>query len=73
MPSEIRDAMDAIGEQARSAAQIIARTPTGPKNRALQAMAQQIEGACDRILEANAADLEAANSCLLYTSPSPRD
>ena len=61
MPSEIRDAMDAIGEQARSAAQVIARTPTGPKNRALQAMAQQIEGACDRILEANAADLEAAN------------
>ena len=52
MPSEIRDAMDAIGEQARSAAQVIARTPTGPKNRALEAMARQIEGARDRILEA---------------------
>ena len=62
MPSEIRDAMDAIGEQARGAAQVIARTPTGPKNRALEAMARQIEGARDRILEANAADLEAANS-----------
>ena len=61
MPSEIRDAMDAIGEQARSAGQVIARTPTGAKNRALEAMARQIEGACDRILEANAADLEAAN------------
>ena len=61
MPSEIRDAMDAIGEQARSAAQVIARTPTGRKNRALEAMARQIEGARDRILEANAADLEAAN------------
>ena len=61
MPSEIRDAMDAIGEQARSAAQVIARTPTGLKNRALEAMARQIEGARDRILEANAADLEAAN------------
>ncbi len=61
MPSEIRDAMDAIGEQARSAAQVIACTPTGPKNRALEAMARQIEGARDRILEANAADLEAAN------------
>ena len=61
MPSEIRDAMDAIGEQARGAAQVIARTATGPKNRALEAMARQIEGARDRILEANAADLEAAN------------
>ena len=61
MPSEIRDAMDAIGEQARSAGQVIARTPTGAKNRALEAMARQIEGARDRILEANAADLEAAN------------
>ena len=61
MPSEIRNAMNAIGERARSAAQVIACTPTGPKNRALQAMARQIEGARDRILEANAADLEAAN------------
>ena len=61
MPSEIRNAMNAIGERARSAAQVIACTPTGPKNRALQAMARQIEGARDRILEANTADLEAAN------------
>ena len=61
MPSEIRNAMNAIGERARSAAQVIACTPPGPKNRALQAMARQIEGARDRILEANAADLEAAN------------
>ena len=42
MPSEIRDAMDAIGEQARSAGQVIARTPTVAKNRALEAMVRQI-------------------------------
>lgn len=59
---EIRDWMDNTGRDARAAAQVIARAPTGAKNRALQAMAQRIENDREQILEANAADLEAANA-----------
>lgn len=59
---EIRDWMDNTGRNARAAAQVIARAPTGAKNRALQAMAQRIENDREQILEANAADLEAANA-----------
>ena len=59
---EIRDWMDNTGRDARAAAQVIACAPTGAKNRALQAMAQRIENDRKRILEANAADLEAANA-----------
>lgn len=61
IPQEIRESMDTTGQEARDAAQVIARAPTGTKNRALQAMAQRIENDRDRILESNAADLEAAN------------
>ena len=57
---EIRDSMDSIGRNARAAAQVIARASTGVKNKALLAMAQWIEHDRERILEANAADLEAA-------------
>ncbi|HCX88231.1 MAG TPA: glutamate-5-semialdehyde dehydrogenase [Gammaproteobacteria bacterium] len=59
---QIRDWMDSTGRNARAAAQVIAHAPTGVKNRALQAMAQRIEKDRERILEANAADLEAANT-----------
>jgi len=59
---EIRDWMDNTGRNARAAAQVIARAPTGAKNRALQAMAQRIENDREQILKANAADLEAANA-----------
>ena len=61
IPQEIRESMDTTGQEARDAAQVIARAPTGTKNRALQSMAQRIENDRDRILESNAADLEAAN------------
>ncbi|MEE3287338.1 MAG: glutamate-5-semialdehyde dehydrogenase [Pseudomonadota bacterium] len=54
--------MDNTGRNARAAAQVIARAPTGAKNRALQAMAQRIENDREQILKANAADLEAANA-----------
>jgi glutamate-5-semialdehyde dehydrogenase len=57
---EIRDSMDSTGRNARAAAQVIARASTGVKNKALLAMAQWIEHDRERILEANAADLEAA-------------
>ena len=57
---EIRESMDSTGRNARAAAQVIARASTGVKNKALLAMAQRIEQDRERILEANAADLEAA-------------
>ncbi len=57
---EIRESMDSTGRNARAAAQEIARASTGVKNKALLAMAQRIEQDRERILEANAADLEAA-------------
>jgi glutamate-5-semialdehyde dehydrogenase len=59
---EIRESMDSTGRNARAAAQVIARAPTGVKNKALLAMAQRIEHDREQILEANAADLEAANT-----------
>ena len=57
---EIRESMDSTGRNARAAAQVIARASTAVKNKALLAMAQWIEHDRERILEANAADLEAA-------------
>ncbi|MBT3430630.1 MAG: glutamate-5-semialdehyde dehydrogenase [Proteobacteria bacterium] len=60
--NEIRESMDSTGRNARAAAQIIAQAPTGVKNKALLAMAQRIEHDRERILEANAADLEAADT-----------
>ena len=60
--NEIRESMDSTGRNARAAAQVIAQAPTGVKNKALLAMAQRIEDDRERILEANAADLEAADT-----------
>ncbi|MBT5887338.1 MAG: gamma-glutamyl-phosphate reductase, partial [Acidiferrobacteraceae bacterium] len=54
--------MHKSGEAARSAARLVARASTGQKNAALEAMAQQILSARERIGEANAADLKAARS-----------
>lgn len=59
---EISDWMHKSGEAARSAARLVARASTGQKNAALEAMAQQIRSARERIGEANAADLKAARS-----------
>ncbi|HCK76184.1 MAG TPA: glutamate-5-semialdehyde dehydrogenase [Gammaproteobacteria bacterium] len=59
---EIRESMDSTGRNARAAAQLVARAPAGVKNKALLAMAQRIEHDRGRILEANAADLEAAKT-----------
>lgn len=60
--NEIRESMDSTGRNARAAAQVIAQAPAGVKNKALLAMAQRIEHDRERILEANAADLEAADT-----------
>ena len=61
IPQRIREWMDTTGQEARDAAQVIARAPTGTKNRALWSIAQRIEIYRDRMMESNAADLEAAN------------
>ena len=65
---EIRESMDSTGRNARAAAQVIARASTAVKNKALLAMAQWIEHDRERILEANAADLEAAATTALSSA-----
>jgi glutamate-5-semialdehyde dehydrogenase len=52
--------MHNVGRQARAASRVIARADTATKNRALKAMAAQIERDRKRLLEANARDLEEA-------------
>jgi len=54
--------MQQIGKQARQAAQILARTQTSIKNKALEAIAQQIEQQNAPLLAANAKDLEAGKA-----------
>jgi len=51
-----------IGKQARSAAKVLARSHTGIKNYALEAIAQQLEQQHDQLLTANAKDLEAGKA-----------
>ncbi len=58
----IQEYMRKIGIQARSSAQILAKTKTGVKNKALEAIAQQLEQHHNRLLEANAKDLEAGKN-----------
>jgi glutamate-5-semialdehyde dehydrogenase len=52
--------MVSVGKQARAAARSIARADTAAKNRALTAMAEAIVRSSQRLLEANARDVEAA-------------
>ncbi|MBZ5488326.1 glutamate-5-semialdehyde dehydrogenase [Halomonas aquamarina] len=49
--------MKTLGKAARSAASALRRAETGTKNRALNAMANRLEGARQQILDANADDL----------------
>jgi glutamate-5-semialdehyde dehydrogenase len=55
----VQDYMSHIGKQAREAAQVLARSPTIKKNKALEAIAQQIEQQHDPLIAANAKDLQA--------------
>ncbi len=55
----VQDYMSHIGKQAREAAQVLARTPTINKNKALEAIAQQIEQQHEPLIAANAKDLQA--------------
>ena len=54
--------MQRIGQQAREAAQVLARSSTGQKNKALEEIAQQLEQQHDQLLAENAKDLEAGKA-----------
>jgi glutamate-5-semialdehyde dehydrogenase len=54
--------MQRIGQQARDASQVLARSSTGQKNQALEAIAQQLEQQYDQLLVENAKDLEAGKA-----------
>jgi glutamate-5-semialdehyde dehydrogenase len=58
----VQDYMSHIGKQARDAAQVLARTPTINKNKALEAIAQQIEQQHEPLIAANAKDLQAGKT-----------
>ncbi len=56
--TDIQAYMQEIGRRARAASREMARAETGLKNRALEAMAASLEEEAERLLEANAQDLE---------------
>jgi glutamate-5-semialdehyde dehydrogenase len=56
---DVKQYMRQLGQQARQAARILARTPTGPKNQALMAIAEAILARQAELLAANQKDLEA--------------
>ncbi|NIM71945.1 MAG: glutamate-5-semialdehyde dehydrogenase [Gammaproteobacteria bacterium] len=57
--------MQAVGEAARSASEVLARATTADKNAALGAIAESIEARAGMLAEANARDLEAAGAAQL--------
>lgn len=59
--TSLKDIMNALGKNARAAARQLAVAPTEQKNKALLAMADEIENSTDEILQANQQDIEAAN------------
>ncbi len=58
--AEITATLRRIGQQARQAGRALARSGTGARNHALEAMARRIEAEAERIAGANADDLHAA-------------
>ena len=56
----LRDRMRGLGKAARTAAAVLARTPTDAKNAALAAAAAALRAGAPAILEANAADMARA-------------
>ena len=59
-PTEITASIRQLGERARAAGRALARSGTGARNCALEAMAGRIEAQAEAIAAANAEDLEAA-------------
>jgi len=56
---DVKQYMQRVGQQARQAARILARTPTGPKNQALLATADVILARESELLAENRKDMEA--------------
>ena len=56
---DVKQYMQQVGQQARQAARILARTPTGPKNQALLATADAILARQAELLAENRKDMEA--------------
>ena len=56
---DIKHYMTEVGQRARAASRILAKTSTGPKNIALLAMAEILEQSVPQLLQANAKDLAA--------------
>lgn len=56
---DVKTYMQQLGQQARAASRILLRTPTGPKNEALLAMANAILANQNELLAANKKDMEA--------------
>jgi len=56
---DVKQYMQRVGQQARQAARILARTPTGPKNKALLATADAILARESELLAENRKDMEA--------------
>ncbi len=59
---DIKQYMKQVGQQARAASRAMARADTNAKNRALLTMAAAIERDADRLLAANARDMEHAKA-----------
>jgi glutamate-5-semialdehyde dehydrogenase len=61
-PMDIQSYMVTVGKQARAASRLVAKADTATKNRALTLTAQAIERDAERLLAANALDLDAARA-----------
>jgi glutamate-5-semialdehyde dehydrogenase len=59
---DVQTYMHGVGRQARAASRAIAKADTATKNRALEGMARAVERDAQRLIDANALDLEAARS-----------
>jgi glutamate-5-semialdehyde dehydrogenase len=57
--SDVQQYMTDVGQRARAAARRVSCAPTGDKNRALMTMAEHIDQAQERLIEANKKDLDA--------------
>ena len=59
---DVKNYMLQLGMQARDASRILLKTPTGPKNKALLAMADSILSKQSQLLEANKIDMDAGKA-----------
>jgi glutamate-5-semialdehyde dehydrogenase len=65
---DVKSYMQTVGQQAREASRAVARADTNQKNKALLAMANAIERDADKLLAANAQDMDAARARGLDTA-----